>query len=160
MEHVEPKMGDRLEDGGRTTRIQGFSEDRGTHLDSGRWVDISDYTKDRDGVWWLEPKPRMYGIGETYGGYHSSRKGSSVIRPAVYLAGANGPDKVITSSPCCTLNARRLDFDDLNSNLAAKQGGWLEKCTGCKWHYTLTLVFTGTDPRLGLYGVRWESKGF
>lgn len=160
MEFVEPKRGDRIECNGRITTIENFGEEYGTRLHSGPDVDISDYTKDKDGVWRKEPKPEAYGIGETYQNYRSSRKGSSVIRPAVYLMGANGPDKVITSSPCCTLHARRLDFDDLNSSLAAKQGGWSEKCTGCKWHYSVTLVYTGNDPRLGLYGVRWESKGF
>lgn len=160
MEFVEPKRGDRIEDNGRITTIDSFHDDHGTKLYSGRWVCISDYTKGKDNVWRKEPKPDEYAIGETYENYRSSRKGSSVIRSAVFLAGANGPDKVITSSPCCTLHARRLDFDDLNSTLAAKQGGWSEKCTGCNWHYSLTLVFTGSDPRLGLYGVRWESKGF
>lgn len=160
MNIIEPRRGDRIEDNGRITTIDGFSDDDGTKLYSGQYVCISDYTKDKDGVWRREPKPYMYAIGEKYDGYRSSRKGSSVIRPAVFLAGANGPDQVVTSSPCCTLNARRLNFDDLNSSLAAKQGGWSEKCTKCGWHYSLTLVYTGTDPILGLYGVRWESKGF
>lgn len=154
MEFIEPKRGDRIFHGGRMTTIDSFSDDHGTFLGLGQWVCISDFTKDEDGVWRQIPKSRTYQIGEIYKA-SDLRKGVAVIRPAVFVGGANGKDKVVTTPPCCVLYSRRLDFDDLNSGLATKQGGWLEKCTHCGWHYKVSMVSNG-GPRLGLYGVRWE----
>lgn len=158
MEFVEPKRGDRIFHGARITTIDSFSDDYGTFLHSGQWVDISDFEKNSDGVWTKKSAPRTYEIGEQYKN-SSLRKGVAVIRPAVFSGGTSGKDKVITTSPCCQLHMRRLDFGDLTSNPAARQGGWLERCTSCKAQYKVMLMFTGS-PRLGLYGVRWESMGF
>lgn len=158
MEFVEPKRGDRIASGGRITTIDSFSEDDGTFLRSGQWVDISDFEKNEDGVWVRTHSPRTYEIGEPYK-VSSLRKGVAVVRPAVFAGGVSGKDKVVTTSPCCQLYMRRLDFGDLTSDLAARQGGWSEQCNSCKAHYKVMLMFTGS-PRLGLYGVRWESLGF
>lgn len=158
MEHVEPKRGDRIAHGGRITTIDSFSEDDGTFLGNGQWVCISDFEKNEDGVWVHIGSPRTYEIGEQYK-VSSLRKGTAVVRPAVFAGGLSGKDKVVTTSPCCQLYLRRLDFDDLNSDLAAKQGGWSERCSSCKAHYTVSLAFTGS-PRIGLYGVRWVYSGF
>lgn len=158
MEFVEPKRGDRVAYSGRITTIDSFSDDHGTFLRNGQWVDISDFEKNEDGVWVKKAQPRTYGIGESYKN-SSLRKGVSVIRPAVFSGGVSGRDKVVTTSPCCPLYMRRLDFGDLTSDIAARQGGWSEKCSSCKAHYKVMLMFTGS-PRVGLYGVRWESLGF
>lgn len=109
----------------------------------------------------MSERKDVYLIGEEYSdGRDLSRKGVAVIRPAV-LEGLSGPSpKVITTSPCCPTRTRRLDLEDVTSDLAAKQGGWSEKCTHCRWHYTVMVEHTGNDPRLGLYGVRWVSEGF
>lgn len=155
---TEPKRGDRIFHSGRITEIDGFSEDDGAILRNGQSVCISNFEKNEDGVWTLKLPPRTYLIGEQYENYRSSRKGVAVIRPAVYQKGK--AEKVITTSPCCTLNVRRLDYADVSSDLARKTGGWSETCTQCGWHYTVSLVSATKDPRLGLYGVRWESKGF
>lgn len=98
----------------------------------------------------------IYRIGETYSNRHASRAGIAVIRPAVYQRGVK--PKVVTSSPCCTTEVRKLDFGDLMSDPAGN--GWLETCKGCGWHYTVSLEYTSNDPQLGLYGVRWVSSGF
>lgn len=158
MEHVEPKCGDRIAHGGRITTIYSFSEDDGTFLRNGQWVCISDFEKNEDGVWVRIDSPRTYEIGEQYK-VSSLRKGVAIVRPAVFAGGMSGRDKVVTTSPCCQLYMRRLDFGDLTSDLASRQGGWSEQCTACKAHYKVMPVFTGS-PRLGLYGVRWESQGF
>jgi hypothetical protein len=158
MEFTEPKRGDRIFHSGRITTIDSFDEDHGTFLGNGQWVGISDFEKDGDGIWTKIAAPRTYEIGEEYKA-SSLRKGVAVIRPAVFSGGTSGKDKVVTTSPCCQLYMRRLDFGDLTSDLAARQGGWLEKCTACKAQYKVMLMFTGS-PRLGLYGVRWESEGF
>lgn len=158
MEFMEPKRGDRIFHSGRITEIDGFSEDDGTILRNGQSVCISNFEKNSDGVWVLKSPPRTYLIGEHYENYRSSRKGVAVIRPAVYQGGKT--EKVITTSPCCTLTVRHLDYADISSDLAQRTGGWDETCTACGWHYTVRLVSQTNDPRLGLYGVRWESKGF
>lgn len=158
MEFTEPKRGDRIFHSGRITTIDSFDEDNGTFLSNGQWVDISDFEKNVDGVWAKIPGPRTYEIGEQYK-VSSLRKGVAVIRPAVFAGGMSGRDKVVTTSPCCQLYMRRLDFGDLTSELAARQGGWSEQCTSCKAHYKVMLMFNGS-PRIGLYGVRWESLGF
>jgi len=158
MEFTEPKRGDRIFHSGRITTIDSFDEDSGTYLGNGQWVCISDFEKDGDGIWTKIAEPRTYEIGEEYKA-SSLRKGVAVIRPAVFAGGASGRDKVVTTSPCCQLHMRRLDFGDLISNPAARQGGSPEQCTSCKAHYKVMIVFTGS-PRLGLYGVRWESEGF
>lgn len=160
MERVEPKVGDRIAYGGRITTIEGFSEGSGTYLRSGAWVCMSDFEKNEDGVWAMESsRAQVFQIGEKYSNRSTSRKGVTVVRSAVYEGGLDGPAKVITSAPCCPLNSRRLDFDDITSSLAKKSGGWSEKCTHCGWHYIVTLEYVG-NPRLGLYGVRWVSMGF
>lgn len=158
MEFAEPKRGDRIVYGGRITTIDSFSEDDGTFLRSGQWVCISDFEKNADGVWVRTDSPRTYEIGEHYKG-SSLRKGVAVVRPAVFAGGVSGKDRVVTTSPCCQLHMRRLDFGDLTSDLASRQGGWSEQCTACKAQYKVMLMFTGS-PRIGLYGVRWESLGF
>jgi hypothetical protein len=158
MEFVEPRQGDRIFYSGRITTIDSFSDDHGTFLRNGQWVDISDFEKNADGVWMKKAAPRTYEIGEAYKN-SSLRKGVAVIRPAVFSGGVSGRDKVVTTSPCCPLYMRRLDFGDLTSDIAARQDGWPEKCSPCKAHYKVVLMFTGS-PRVGLYGVRWESKGF
>lgn len=158
MEFVEPKVGDQIAHGGRITTIDSFSEDDGTFLRSGQWVCISDFEKNADGVWVRTDSPRTYEIGEAYKA-SSLRKGVAVVRPAVFSGALSGKDKVVTTSPCCQLYLRRLDFGDITSDLAARQGGWLEQCNPCKAQYKVMLMFTGS-PRLGLYGVRWESLGF
>lgn len=158
MEIVEPKQGDRIFYGGRITTIDSFSEDHGTFLHSGQWVSIDQFEKNADGVWMKRGASKTYQIGEAYKA-SSLRKGVAVIRPAVFAGGVSGKDRVVTTSPCCQLYLRRLDFADLTSDLATQQGGWSEQCSSCKTHYTVTLMFTGS-PRLGLYGVRWECLGF
>jgi len=158
MESVEPKRGDRVVHNGRIVTIQDFDEDNGTHLGFGQWVSINEYEKNSDGVWVRVDSPRTYVIGEPYKN-SSLRKGVAVIRPAVFAGGVSGKDKVVTTSPCCPLYLRRLDFDDLTSDLARRQDGWSEQCNSCKAHYTVQLMYTGS-PRIGLYGVRWESLGF
>jgi hypothetical protein len=158
MEYVEPKAGDRIVHRDTITTIDSFSEDDGTFLRNGQWVCISDFEKNQDGVWQRKSAPLTYEIGEHYKA-SSLRKGVAVIRPAVFSGGVSGKDKVVTTSPCCQLYMRRLDFGDLTSDLAARSGGWSEQCSSCKAHYKVMLVFTGS-PRLGLYGVRWESMGF
>lgn len=158
MEFVEPQRGDRIFHSGRITTIDSFSDDYGTFLRNGQWVSIDQFEKNEDGVWMRKPEPKTFQIGENYTNRHTSLKGTKVIRAAV-LASAKA-DKVVTTSPCCTLVSRRLDLDDITSSLAEKQGGWSEICTGCKWCYRVTAVYTGNDPRLGLYGVCWESLGF
>lgn len=157
MEFVEPKRGDRIFHSGRITTIEGFDEDYGTRLRNGQWVCISDFEKNPDGVWTRKPEPKTFQIGEEYSNRHTSLKGTKVIRPAVFLGGK--VDKIVTTSPCCTLTSRRFDLDDLLSGVAVQQGGWSDTCTGCKWYYRVTVVHTGSDPRLGLYGVCWESMG-
>lgn len=158
MEYIEPKRGDRIFHGGRITTIEGFDEDSGTFLGNGQWVCISDFEKDEDGIWMRKPAPRTYQIGESYRN-SGLRAGVAVIRPAVFSGGVKAEDKVVTTSPCCALFARHLNFGDLSSDIAARSGGWLEKCTQCKAHYKVSLVYTGS-PRLGLYGVRWEALGY
>lgn len=158
MEFVEPKRGDRIFHSGRITTIDSFSDDYGTFLRNGQWVSIDEFEKNADDVWTRKPAPKTFQIGENYTNRHTSLKGTKVIRPAVYLGGK--VEKVVTTSPCCTLTSRRLDLGDLTSDLAVRQGGWSEICTGCKWCYRVTVVHTGSDPRLGLYGVCWESLGF
>lgn len=158
MEFTEPKQGDRIFHSGRITTIDSFSDDHGTFLRNGQWVDISDFEKNGDGVWQKVAALRTYEIGEQYKA-SSLRKGVAVIRPAVFAGGMTGSDRVVTTSPCCPLYMRRLHFGDLTSDLAARQGGWSEQCTSCKAQYKVMLMFTGS-PRLGLYGVRWESLGF
>ncbi|MER6605662.1 hypothetical protein ABT282_07050 [Streptomyces sp. NPDC000927] len=102
----------------------------------------------------------LYLIGERYNTGAATRKGVAVIRPAV-LESALGPTpRIITTSPCCPTETRRLDFDNVTSDLAKKSDGWLEKCRHCNWHYRVLPEHTGDDARLGLYGVRWISKGF
>lgn len=98
----------------------------------------------------------IYGIGELYPSGHIGKRGVAVIRPAVFQDGRAA--KAITSSPCCPLHARQLSMDDLTSKLA--ESGWGVLCTHCSWHYRVKLEYTGRDPRLGLYGVRWISEGF
>lgn len=108
----------------------------------------------------MSERKDVYLIGEVYSNRSASRKGVAVVRPAV-LEGLSGPEpKVITTAPCCIDQTRRLSFNDLTSSLAAKQGGWGARCTHCKEHYNVLVEYTGTDPRLGLYGVRWISQGF
>ncbi len=157
MEYVEPKRGDRIFYSGRITTIEGFDEDHGTFLRNGQWVSIHEFEKNADGVWARKPAPKTFQIGEKYTNRHTSLKGTKVIRPAVYLGGK--VEKIITTSPCCTLTSRRLDFGDLTSSLAEDQGGWTETCTGCGWYYKVSAVYLGDGPRLGLYGVCWESMG-
>lgn len=160
MEQMEPKVRDRIAYGGRITTIEAFDEDNGTYLRSGAWVCMSEFEKNEDGVWVMRSsRARVFQIGEKYSNRSTSRKGATVIRAAVYEGGLEGPAKVITSSPCCPLDSRRLDFDDITSSLAEGSGGWSVKCTQCGWHYKVLLEHTG-DPRLGLYGVRWISEGF
>lgn len=158
MEFVEPKPGDRIFHSGRITTIDSMDEDNGTFLSNGQWVCISDYAKDRDGIWTKESAPRIFQIGEKYTNRHTSLKGAMVIRPAVYQGSQE--ERVITSAPCCVLASRRFNIADVASDLAIRMGGWSTTCTGCGWHYRVTLVHTGNDFRLGLYGVRWESMGF
>lgn len=158
MEYTEPKRGDRIFHSGRITTIDSFDDDHGTFLRNGQWVSIDEFEKNEDGVWTRTPAPRTYEIGEQYKA-SSLRRGVAVVRPAVFAGGASGKDKVVTTSPCCQLHLRRLDFADLTSDLAARQGGWSEQCNSCKACYKVKLMFTGS-PRLGLYGVRWESLGF
>src|ERR1044072_7456465 len=119
MEFVEPKRGDRIASGGRIRTIDSFSEDNGTFLRSGQWVDISDFEKNEDGVWVRTHSPRTYEIGEPYK-VSSLRKGVAVVRPAVFAGGVSGKDKVVTTSPCCQLYMRRLDLGDPTSDLAAR----------------------------------------
>ncbi|QJD53808.1 hypothetical protein SEA_KELA_248 [Streptomyces phage Kela] len=158
MEFMEPKRGDKVVYQGQLRTIEGFDEDHGTHLGMGAWISINEYEKNGEGVWVRTDSPRTYLIGEPYENYRSSRKGVAVIRPAVYQKGST--EKVITTSPCCTLNVRHLNYADVSSDLAKRTGGWSETCTQCGWHYAVSLVSQTNDPRLGLYGVRWESKGF
>lgn len=153
MEFTEPKRGDRLVMGGKETRIYGFDEDHGTHLEDGRWVCISKFEKKGD-VWVEKGKPvRIIPVGEQYGKREIAHKGVAVDRPAVFEGGA--PMRVVTSSPCCVLYARKLRLDDLLHNL---EDGILDICTQCRWSYRVTLLYKGS-PRLGLYGTRWESQG-
>jgi len=158
MEYTEPKRGDHIFYNGRITTIDGFDEDSGTRLRDGQWVCISDFEKDEDGIWTRKPAACTYEIGEAYK-VSSLRSGVTVVRPAVFSGGVSGKDKVVTTSPCCALFARHLNFGDINSGTAARNGGWLEKCNQCKAHYKVSLAYTGS-PRLGLYGVRWESLGY
>ena len=48
----------------------------------------------------------------------------------------------------------------MTSELAVSRGGWSTTCTECGWHYKVSLVHTGKDFRLGLFGMCWESEGF
>lgn len=157
MEFVEPKRGDRIFHSGRITTIEGFDEDSGTFLRNGQWVSIHEFEKNADGVWTRKPSPKTFQIGENYTNRHTSLAGTKVIRPAVYLGGKT--EKIATTSPCCTLISRRLDLGDLTAKLTERQGGWTETCTGCGWYYRVSVVHTGQDVRLGLYGVCWESSG-
>lgn len=102
----------------------------------------------------------VYLIGDEYNNRAASRKGVAVIRPAVLEGAFNEEPRVITTAPCCVTETRRLSLNDITSSLAVKQGGWSEKCRHCKWHYHVLAEYTGQDPRLGLYGVRWISQGF
>lgn len=106
----------------------------------------------------MPERQTLYLIGEPYRNRHSA-KGIAVVRPAV-LEGLGGQARIITTTPCCTDRTRRLSFADVTSSLAEKQGGWDEQCTGCQWRYKVTVEYTGKDPQLGLYGVRWTSQGF
>ncbi|MFE0472709.1 hypothetical protein ACFW2V_13940 [Streptomyces sp. NPDC058947] len=102
----------------------------------------------------------VYPIGDEYSNRAASRKGVAVIRPAILEAAFSGEPRIITTSPCCVTQTRRLNFNDVTSDLAIKQGGWSEKCRHCKWHYRVLAEHTGQDIQLGLYGVRWISQGF
>lgn len=102
----------------------------------------------------------VYLIGDEYRKFSVSRRGTAVIRPAVLEGALSSEPRVITTAPCCVTETRHLNFNDITSDLAVKQGGWSEKCRHCKWHYSVLPEYTGTDPRLGLYGVRWISQGF
>jgi hypothetical protein len=156
MEYVEPKIKDKIFHQGKLTTIEGFGDDEGTRLRSGQWVCISDFEKGSDSIWRKTAEPTVYEIGQPYKSI-DLREGVIVIRPAVFEGGKN--PKVITTSPCCVLFSRRLDFEDLMSSVAAKNGGWPERCTQCTWNFRLTLAYQGS-PRTGMYGVRWESRGF
>lgn len=108
----------------------------------------------------MDERKDVYLIGEVYSNRLASRKGVAVVRAAV-LEGALGPGpRIITTAPCCITQTRRLDFGDLTSSLAEDAGGWSERCTHCKWNYLVLPEYSGKDPQLGLYGVRWISKGF
>lgn len=153
MEIVEPKRGDRLVLNGKETRIYEFDEDHGTHLEDGRWVCISKFEK-KGGIWVEKGKPtRIFAIGERYSKATLAHPGVAVDRPAVFEGG--NPERIVTSSPCCHLHARKLRLDDLLKNL---EDGVGEICVHCKWWYKVTLLFRDS-PRLGAYGVRWESRG-
>jgi hypothetical protein len=102
----------------------------------------------------------VYLIGEEYNNRRASRKGVAVIRPAILEAAFSDEPRIITTSPCCVTQTRRLNFNDITSPLAIKQGGWSEKCRHCKWHYHVLVEHTGQNIQSGLYGVRWISQGF
>lgn len=99
----------------------------------------------------------VYLIGDEYDPQEYSRKGVAVIRPAVLEGALRDNPKIITTTPCHVTETRRLNFQAITS---VKEGGWPVKCNRCKWHYHVLAEYTGKDPRLGLYGVRWISQGF
>lgn len=51
VEFVEPKIGDQVMYQGRLTRIEGFHEDDGTWLKGNTWICISEFRKNREGIW-------------------------------------------------------------------------------------------------------------
>lgn len=107
----------------------------------------------------MSERKTLYLIGEEYRNKRTTTEGVAVIRPAV-LEGLGNQARIITTAPCCVDRTRRLSLADITSDLAGRQGGWDEQCTHCRWRYKVTVEFTGQDPRRGLYGVRWTSKGF
>jgi hypothetical protein len=102
----------------------------------------------------------VYLIGEEYDNYSASRKGVAVVRPAILEAAFSDEPRVITTSPCCVTQTRRLSFNNITSDLAIRQGGWSEQCRHCKWHYHVLVEHIGQNIQSGLYGVRWISQGF
>lgn len=153
---VEPKVGDPIINGPHHVRILRFDDDFGTQLNDYSWVDMAEFEKNEKGVWVRTDSDPAYKIGDRYPKSSLGRAGTMVIRPAVFEGGK--VSKVITTSPCCPLNSRRLSFDELLSVLGDSEG-WLETCAKCDWHYRVWLEYTDS-PRLGLYGVRWKSMGY
>lgn len=99
----------------------------------------------------------LWEIGELYSGHDISRKGASVIRPAVYQGGKRA--KVITSEPCC-YGVRHLEVWSELSVKSLKEGAWPDQCNSCGWSYRLKVVTNGRLDLGGLIGVKWTSLGF